>query len=150
MLTKADVRIAYSAGRAFNALEEDEIENEEMNNDSTDKSTWFTMEQTQLSVEKNNKSNLKPPKNDNDKIMDNNKKWYLNSNLKSKKQSNILKLQQMDKLGTSLSFFEICFDDASVTQIVGIIKLYGQRDKGDHKFDLSNQEFRLFLGILLP
>ena len=37
MLTKADVRIAYSAGRAFNALEEDEIENEEMNNDSSDK-----------------------------------------------------------------------------------------------------------------
>ena len=37
MLTKADVRIAYGAGRAFNALEEDEIENEEMNNDSSDK-----------------------------------------------------------------------------------------------------------------
>ena len=89
----------------LNDLEEDEIENEEMNSDSSDDSTWFTMQQTKLSVEKNNKSNLKPPKNDNDKIMDNNKKWYLNSNLKSKKQSNILKLQQMDKLGTSLSFF---------------------------------------------
>ena len=149
MLTEADVRIAYGAGRAFNDLEEDEIDNEEMNSDSSDGSTWFTMQQTKLSVEKNNKSNLKPQKNDNDKIMDNNKKWYLNSKLKSKKQSNILKLQQMDKLRTSLSFFEICFDDASVTQIVGIIKLYGQRDKGDHKFDLSNQEFRLFLGILL-
>ena len=56
----------------------------------------------------------------------------------------------MDKLGTSLSFFGICFDDASVTQIAGIIKLYEQRDKGDHESDLSNQEFRLFLGILLP
>ena len=32
------------------------------------------MEQTQLSVEKNNKSNLKPPKNDNDKIMADNEK----------------------------------------------------------------------------
>ena len=39
MLTEADVRIGYGAGRAFNALEEHEIENEEMNNDSTDKST---------------------------------------------------------------------------------------------------------------
>ena len=32
------------------------------------------MQQTKLSVEKNNESNLKPPKDDNDKIMDNNKK----------------------------------------------------------------------------
>ena len=108
------------------------------------------MQQNKLSVEKNNESHLKPPKNDNEKIMDNNKKWYFNSNLKLKKQSNILKLQQVDKLGTSLSFFEICFDDVFVTQIVGIIKLYGQWDKGDHKFDSTNQEFRLFLGIFLP
>ena len=39
MLTEADVRIGYGAGRTFNALEEDEIENEEMNNDSSDEST---------------------------------------------------------------------------------------------------------------
>ena len=55
----------------------------------------------------------------------------------------------MGELGTSLSFFKICFDDAIVTQIVGIIKPYGQREKGDRKFDLSNQKFRLFLDILL-
>ena len=39
VLTEADVRIAYGAGRAFNDLEEDEIENEEMNSDSSDDST---------------------------------------------------------------------------------------------------------------
>ena len=39
MLTEADVRITYGAGRAFNDLEEDEIENEEMNSGSSDEST---------------------------------------------------------------------------------------------------------------
>ena len=93
MVTKADVKIAYGARRTFNALEEDEIENEETNNDSSDGSTWFTMQQTKFSVEKNNKSNLKLQKIDIDKVMNNNKKWYLNNNLKSqKKLSNILKL----------------------------------------------------------
>ena len=92
MVTEADVKIAYGARRTFNALEEGEIENEETNNDSSDGSTWFTMQQTKFSVEKNNKSNLKLQKIDIDKVM-NNKKWYLNNNLKSqKKLSNILKL----------------------------------------------------------
>ena len=93
MVTEADVKIAYGARRTFNALEEGEIENEETNNDSSDGSTWFTMQQTKFSVEKNNKSNLKLQKIDIDKVMNNNKKWYLNNNLKSqKKLSNILKL----------------------------------------------------------
>ena len=93
MVTEADVKIAYGARHTFNALEEDEIENEETNNDSSDGSTWFTMQQTKFSVEKNNKSNLKLQKIDIDKVMNNNKKWYLNNNLKSqKKLSNILKL----------------------------------------------------------
>ena len=39
MVTEADVKIAYGARRIFNALEEDEIENEETNNDSSDGST---------------------------------------------------------------------------------------------------------------
>ena len=39
MVTEADVKIAYGARRTFNALEEDEIENEETNNDSSDGST---------------------------------------------------------------------------------------------------------------
>ena len=93
MVTEADVKIAYGARRTFNALEDDEIENEKTNNDSSDGSTWFTMQQTKFSVEKNNKSNLKFQKIDIDKVMNNNKKWYLNNNLKSqKKLSNILKL----------------------------------------------------------
>ena len=39
MVTEADIKIAYASRRTFNALEEDEIENEEMNNDSSDGST---------------------------------------------------------------------------------------------------------------
>ena len=39
MVTEADVKIAYGARRTFNTLEEDEIENEETNNDSSDGST---------------------------------------------------------------------------------------------------------------
>ena len=90
MVTEADIKIAYASRRTFNALEEDEIENEEMNNDSSDGSTWFTMQQTKFSVEKNNKSNLKLQKIDNDKVMNNDKKWYLNSNLKSQKKNYLI------------------------------------------------------------
>ena len=90
MVTEADVKIAYGARRTFNALEEGEIENEETNNDSSDGSTWFTMQQTKFSVEKNNKSNLKLQKIDNDKVMNNDKKWYLNSNLKSQKKNYLI------------------------------------------------------------
>ena len=172
LLAEVDVRIEYCDGRTFNTLEEDEIENEEMNNDSCDESTDFTMQQTKLPVEKNNKSTLNPSKIDNDKVMDNNKKQYLsnekpqifyfnwwNGDLKSKEQSNMPKLQEMDELGTSLRLSEPYFYDALVTQIVKFTKLYGQREKGDctisfdkskfHRFDLSNEKFRLFLGIWL-
>ena len=94
--------------------------------------------------------------------MGNNKKRYLsnekppilhfnwrNGDLKSKEQSNMPKPQRKDELGTPLSLFEIYFDDALVTQLVKFTKLYGQREKGDCSFDLSNEKFRLFLGILL-
>ena len=93
-------------GDTFNTLEEDQIENEEMGNDSSDESTDFTLQQTKVPVEKNNKSNLNPSKIDNNKVMDNNKKRYLynkkspilhfswrNRDLKSKEQSNMAKLQ---------------------------------------------------------
>ena len=158
LLAEADVKIEYGDGCTFNTLEEDKIENEEMNNDSSDKSTDFTMQQTEMSVEKNNKSNLNPSK-----IMDNNKKQYVsnkkppilhfnwrNGDLKSKEQFNMPKLQRMDKLGTSFGLFEIYFDDALVMQIVQFTKLYGQREKGDCSFDLSNEKLCLFLGISRP
>ena len=48
-----------------------------MDNESSDESTDFTMQQAKMPVEKNNKSNLNPSKIDNDKVMDNNKKRYL-------------------------------------------------------------------------
>ena len=93
-------------GDTFNTLEEDIIENDEMSNDSSDESTDFTLQQTKVLVEKNNKSNLNPSKIDNNKVMDNNKKRYLynkkslifhfswrNGDLKSKEQSNMAKLQ---------------------------------------------------------
>ena len=136
LLTKADVRIEYGDGRTFNTLEKGKIENEEMNNDSSDESTDITMQQTKVSVEKNNKSILNPSKVNNEKAMDNNKKRYIsnekppilhfnwrNHNWKSKEQSNMPVLQQMDELGTPFTLFEIYFDDALVTQIVGFTKL---------------------------
>ena len=55
----------------------------------------------------------------------------------------------MDELGTPLSLFEIYFDDALVKNIVECTKRYGQQEKGDCSFDLSNEKFGLFLGILL-
>ena len=70
ILAEANVRIEYGDRSNFNTLEEDEIENKEMNNDSTDESTDFTMQQTKVLVEKNNKSNLSPSKIDNDKVME--------------------------------------------------------------------------------
>ena len=45
LLAEADVRIEYGDGRTFTTLEEDKIENEQMNNDSRDESTDFTMQQ---------------------------------------------------------------------------------------------------------
>ena len=42
-------------GGTFNTLEEYEIEYEEMSNDSSDESPDFTLQQTKVPVEKNNK-----------------------------------------------------------------------------------------------
>ena len=66
LLAEADVRIEYGDRHTFNTLEQDEIKNEEMNNDSSDESTDFTMQQAKVLVEKNNKSNLNPSKIDNE------------------------------------------------------------------------------------
>ena len=78
-LAETDAKIEYDDGCIFNTFEEDKIENEETNNDSSDGSTDFTMKQTKVSVEKNNKINLNPSKIYNEKVMDKNKKPYLSN-----------------------------------------------------------------------
>ena len=79
LLAEVDIRIEYDDGRTFNTFEEDKIQNEEMNKDSSDENTDCTMGQTKVPVGKNNKSNFNPNKIDNDKVMDNNKKRYLSN-----------------------------------------------------------------------
>ena len=59
------------------------------------------------------------------------------------KQANISKISNLDNIGTSSRLFELLVD-----MTVGYTKLYGHREKVDTSFEITNEIFRLFLGML--
>ena len=65
------------------------------------------------------------------------------------KQTNIPKFRKLDDIGTPLRLFEPFFDDALVDRVVDCTKLYGHREKADTSFEITDETFRLFLGMLL-
>ena len=75
-------------------------------------------------------------------------KWG-NGDINVVEQANIPKFSKPDNLGTPLRLFESFFDDALVDMIVGYAKLYSHREKADTSFEITNETFRLFLGMLM-
>ena len=65
-------------------------------------------------------------------------------------QANIPKFSKLDDIGIPfIRLFKLFFDDALVDMIVGNTKSYGHREKGDTTFEITDETFRLFSGMLL-
>ena len=64
--------------------------------------------------------------------------------------ANIPKSSKLDNIKTSLRLSELFFDDALVDMVAGYAKLYNHREKADTSFEITNETFRLFLGMVLP
>ena len=72
-----------------------------------------------------------------------------NSDINIVEQTNIPKCSKLNDIGTPLRLFELLFDDALVDMVVGYTKLHVHREKVDTSFEITNEIFRLFLGMLL-
>ena len=75
-------------------------------------------------------------------------KWG-NRDINVVEQASIPKFRKPDNLGTPLRPFESFFDDALVDMIVGYTNLYSHREKADTSFEITNETFRLFVGMLM-
>ena len=58
-------------------------------------------------------------------------------------QANIPRFSKLDDIVTPIRLFELFFDDALIGMIVGYTKLYGQREKADTSFEITNKTFHL-------
>ena len=72
-----------------------------------------------------------------------------NSDINIVEQANIPKCSKLNNIGTPLRLFELFFDDALVDMVVGYTKLHVHKEKVDTSFEITNEIFRLFLGMLL-
>ena len=59
------------------------------------------------------------------------------------------KLSKLNDLGTPFRLFKSFFDDALADMFVGYTKLYGQREKAEVSFEITNEAFCSFFGMLL-
>ena len=75
-------------------------------------------------------------------------KWK-NGDINVIKQTSIPKFSTLDNVRTPRRLFELFFDDTLVDTIFWPSKLYGNREKADTSFEITNETFRLFLGMLL-
>ena len=75
-------------------------------------------------------------------------KWK-NGDINVIKQTNIPKFSTLHNVRTPCRRFESFFDDALVDTIFWPTKLYGNREKADTSFEITNETCRLFLGMLL-
>ena len=72
-----------------------------------------------------------------------------NSDINIVEQANIPKCSKLSDIGTPLRLFELFFDDALVDMVVGYTKLHVHKEKVDTSFEITNEIFRLSLGMLL-
>ena len=63
--------------------------------------------------------------------------------------ANIPKSSKLDDIKTSLRLSELFFDDALVDMAAGYAKLCSRREKENTSFEITNETFRLFLGMVL-
>ena len=76
-------------------------------------------------------------------------KWEGNRYLNVIERVNIPKFSTLDDKVTPLRLLELFFDNELIDMIVGYTKLYGHREKADISFEITNENNRLFLSLLL-
>ena len=57
-------------------------------------------------------------------------------------------ISKLDDNGAPLRLFELFFDNILVYMTVGYTKLYGHMEKEYTSFEITNETFRLFRGML--
>ena len=61
----------------------------------------------------------------------------------------IMPISKLDDLGTHLRLFELLFDDILADMTVSYVKFHGHREQAYTSFEITNEVFRLFGGMLL-
>ena len=75
-------------------------------------------------------------------------KWE-NRDIHVVEQANIPKFSRLDDIETPFRLFESFSHDALLDMVVGYTKLFGHTEKADTSFEITNETFCLFLGMLL-